>query len=106
MFKKTIYPDGPIHCDLDLLFRNWLANLDAYDQVKHADALKDRDILFLGGWRDNQIILEEHILPLYRRLQKLKAEHVQIEVFDTDHRFNNVRMELVYIIENWIKEKK
>lgn len=106
MFEGTIYPKGPIKCDLDLLFEAWLANLDNYDQVKHADALKSRDILLLGGWTDQQIVLEEHILPLYRKLQQLEAEHVQIQVFDTNHGFANVKKELVESIESWIKDKK
>ena len=103
--EELIYPKGPIKSDIDLSFDNWITNLDRYDQVIHADSLKDRNILFLGGWRDQNIVLEEHILPLYRRLQELNAEYVKIQVFDTNHGFGNVREELADTIEKWIKEK-
>ena len=106
MMGEIIYPKGPIKADIDSVFEKWIANLDNYDQAKHANALKDRDILLLGGWKDENIVLEEHILPLYRKLQELKAENLQIQVFDTDHGFGNVREELVETIEKWIKEKK
>ena len=106
MMGELIYPKGPVKCDIDSRFDYWITNLNNYDQVKHADALKDRDILFLGGWKDQNIVLEEHILPLYRKLQELKAEHVKIQVFDTDHGFANVKEELAETIEKWIKEKK
>ena len=106
MMKELIYPNGPINCDIDSTFDNWITNLDQYDQVIHADSLKDRNILFLGGWRDQNVILEEHILPLYRRLQELKAGHINIQVFDTNHGFGNVRQELAETIEKWIKVVK
>ncbi len=109
MFKQMVkgleYPEGPLKGDMEEHSKQWRSDLDRYDQVKHADALKDRDILFLGGWKDSNIVLEEHILPLYRKLQKLKAENVKIQVFDTNHGFGNVREELADTIEKWIKNK-
>jgi dipeptidyl aminopeptidase/acylaminoacyl peptidase len=105
MMEELIYPKGPIKSDIDSAFDNWITNQDNYDQVKHADAIKDRDILLLGGWKDHNIVLEEHILPLYRKLQELNAESVKIQVFDTNHGFGNVREELADTIEKWIKDK-
>lgn len=104
--RATIYPEGPIKCDLDSHTKAWLGNLDYFDQVKHAEYLKNNDILFLGGWDDQDILLEEHILPLFRRLQELKAENVKIKVFETDHTFLNVREELNETLIDWIKKKK
>lgn len=106
MMEELIYPKGPIKSNIDSVFEKWISNEDNYDQVKHADALKDRDILLLGGWKDQNIVLEEHILPLYRKLQELKTEHIKIQVFDTNHGFGNVRQELAETIEKWIKEVK
>lgn len=105
MLKASESPDGPIICDTKSHTEVWLSNLDKYDQVKHASSLVERDILFLGGWRDYDVVLEEHILPLYRRLQILKSEKLQIHVFDTNHGFGNVRTELTEIIETWVNEK-
>jgi surfactin synthase thioesterase subunit len=63
-----------------------------------------KDILLIGGWQDQEITVEDHILPLYRALQKSKAERVRIEVFDTDHSFVNVKNELMNLIVSWIIE--
>lgn len=106
MLKELEYPKGPIKCDTEALSKLFLSNLDRYDLVKHAESLTNRDILFLSGWKDHNVVLEEHILPLYRKLQELKAENLKIQVFDTDHGFGNVKEELVETIATWIKEMK
>ena len=100
ILKESESPEGPINFKSD--HEKWLSNLDKFDQVKHAESLVDRDILFIGGWQDDDIVLEEHILPLYRKLQELKSDKIQICVFDSDHGFGNVREELAETIYNWI----
>jgi dipeptidyl aminopeptidase/acylaminoacyl peptidase len=85
------------------MLKNWLANLDKYDLVKQADRIVDRDILLIGGKQDEAIEIEKHILPLYRKLQELGAESVNLEILDTDHTFSNSRTELYKIISKWIK---
>jgi dipeptidyl aminopeptidase/acylaminoacyl peptidase len=102
--RTTIYPQGPIKCDFDAVIKAWLGNLDYYDQVKHAEYLVNKDILLLGGWHDESCLVEEIIIPLYRRLHELDAENVKIKVFDTDHSFHNVRGELTETIYNWIMD--
>ena len=105
MLKETEYPNGPIKTNIDSLTNYWLANLDKYDQVMHAESIKNRDILLLGGLDDHEVLLEEHILPLYRKLKELKANHVAIRVFNSDHSFKNVREELADTIYTWIVNK-
>jgi len=79
------------------------ANMDKYDLVKHAEALSYKDILIIGGWRDQANPIEHHILPLFRALQRHGAKQVQIEIFDTDHSFTNVRSQLADRIVSWLK---
>jgi len=81
------------------------ADMDKYDLVKHAEALSNKDILIVGGWRDQSNIAEHHILPLYRALQKCGAKQVQIEMFDTDHSFANVRSLLADRIVSWLRRE-
>jgi dienelactone hydrolase len=85
------------------LFAEVFADMNKYDLVKHADALSYKDILIIGGWRDRENTIEHHILPLYRALQSHGAKQVQIEIFDTDHSFANVRSQLADIIVSWLK---
>jgi DNA-binding LacI/PurR family transcriptional regulator len=76
------------------LFVELLANIDKYDLVKHAQALSCTDILIIGGWLDQEADIEHHILPLCRALQRHGVKQVQIEIFDSDHSFTNVRRQL------------
>jgi len=80
-----------------------LADLDKYDLVKHADGLSSKDILIIGGWRDQEADIEHHILPLFRALQRHGAKEVQIEILDTDHSFTNVRSQMADRIVSWLK---
>jgi hypothetical protein len=80
-----------------------LEDMDKYDLVKHAEVLSKKDILIIGGWRDQANTIEHHILPLYRALQKHGANQVQIEIFDTDHSFTNVRSQLSDRIVSWLE---
>jgi dipeptidyl aminopeptidase/acylaminoacyl peptidase len=80
-----------------------LADLDKYDLVKHADGLSSKDILIIGGWRDQEADIEHHILPLFRALQRHGAKQVQIEIFDTDHSFTNVRNQLADTVVSWLR---
>ena len=85
------------------LFAEVFADMNKYDLVKHVEALSCKDILIIGGWRDQTSTMEHHILPLFRVLQKHGAKQVQIEVFDTDHSFENVRYRLAKKIMSWLK---
>ncbi len=80
-----------------------LADLDKYDLVKHADALSSKDILIIGGWRDQQADMEHHILPFITALQRHEAKQVQIEILDTDHSFENVRSQVADRIVSWLR---
>jgi dipeptidyl aminopeptidase/acylaminoacyl peptidase len=103
--KTAVYPEGPVKFNFESHQNYLFSNLDRFDQVKHAEALKNKDILYIGGWKDQGVILEEHIIPLYRKLQELNANNVEIIVFNTDHEFKNVREELTEKIYNWIITK-
>ena len=80
-----------------------LADLDKFDLVKHTKELSSKDILIIGGWRDQEADIEHHILPLIRALQRHGANQVQIEIFDSDHSFTNVRSQFGDRIISWLK---
>lgn len=85
------------------LFAEVFADMDKYDLVKHAKPLSCKDILIIGGWRDQANPIEHHILPLFRALERHGAKQVQIEIFDADHSFANVRSQLADRIVSWLK---
>ena len=102
MLRDTQYPEGPVKFDLDEQMAYWFSNLDRYDLVKHAESLSNRDILLIGGWDDPSCIVEDFLIPLYRRLKELGAPSIDIEVYQTDHSFRNVREEMSDRIFIWI----
>jgi dienelactone hydrolase len=85
------------------MFAEVFADMNKYDLVKHAEALSEKDILIIGGWRDQENAIEHHILPLYRALQGHGAKQVQIEIFDADHSFTNVRSQVADRVVSWLK---
>ena len=103
MIDQGISDSGFSSQPAEELFSEVFANMDKYDVVKHAEALSDKDILIIGGWRDQANTVEHHILPLYRALQRHGAKQVQIEIFDTDHSFANVRSQLADRIVSWLR---
>jgi pimeloyl-ACP methyl ester carboxylesterase len=86
------------------MFTDVLMDMDKYDLVKHAEQLSHKNILFISGWSDQVNIMERHILPLFRALQKHGARQLEIEVFSTDHSFKNVRDQLMQTILAWLKK--
>lgn len=83
----------------------WLAeHKKELDLTKTVDALFDKKILFIGGWNDEQVLVEEHIIPLYRSFKKKNLSNIKLVIFDSDHSFNNVLLELHQSILDWLKK--
>lgn len=100
---KSFEPAGPFRGDLKAQMEYNIQNVDRYDLVKNAERLKTKKILFIVGWQDKTSLLEVNTLPLYRKLQQLKAENISIKGFESDHRFNNVIVDLATTITGWIE---
>jgi pimeloyl-ACP methyl ester carboxylesterase len=81
-----------------------LKHKDDFSLVKNAEKLAQKEILLIGGLQDIDYPIENHVLPLYRVLQKCNADNSKIVVYDTDHEFENVREEVRNLIVAWIKE--
>ena len=81
----------------------FLKQKDDYNLKKYSNKLADKDILLIGGWLDDTITIEGHILPLYRSLQKQGAEKLKIHIFETDHSLKNVRDALTSKIISWLR---
>ena len=79
-----------------------LENRDKFDLLKYAEALSQKRVLLLGGWKDFAIPVEDHILPLFRAIQKFSPEHLQIKIYDCNHSFEGVKDQLTTDIVNWI----
>jgi len=102
---STYAPEGPIKGDSMYIhdyFGTIIPEVDRFDLLKNAEKLKEQKVLFLVGWQDNEIPMEEYIIPIYRKLKSQNPEKVYIKAFDTDHTFGNVREELTNSIVEWV----
>jgi uncharacterized protein len=83
--------------------QNWLVtHRSELDLTKTVDALYSKKILFIGGWNDELVLVEKHIIPLYRIFQKRNPLNFKLILFDSDHSFNNVLPELHQSISDWL----
>jgi len=104
MVDQGIFDSGFSSLSAEELFADVFADMDKYDLVKHAEAISNKDVLIIGGWRDQENTIEHHILPLVRALQRHEAKQVQIEILDADHSFTDVRSQLADRILFWLRK--
>ena len=102
-FEQDICDSGIRSPRAEELFAEISADMDKYDWVKHAGELSYKDILLIGGWRDQWCPIEHHILPLFRALQRHGAKQVQIEMFDVAHSTANIKSQMGDRIVSWLK---
>lgn len=78
--------------------------IEDFNLKDYCDKLAQKNILLIGGWNDDVIKVEDHMIPLYRCLKQFKPERLEIKAFDTDHSFRSVNLELKQKILQWVKE--
>jgi hypothetical protein len=79
-----------------------LENSVEYDLLTHADALASKRLLVIGGWKDEQVTLEETVLPLVRGLRTAGVEHLTAATLDDDHMFKATRSALHELVLDWL----
>lgn len=102
---QSFEPSGPFRGDIKKQIGYYIQNVDRYDFVKNADKLKGKKVLFIVGWKDKSGLIEEDVLPLYRKLLQIDPVNVSIRGFETDHGFSTVREEMSNEIIKWITNK-
>lgn len=102
-YAELKFPAGPVNFEWEDAVEEITQNPDPYDLKRGANALADRDILLIGGWDDMNVLIEQHILPLYRALVDVTARKVQIAAFQDDHAFERSREELAATVVHWVK---
>ncbi len=83
-------------------FNKIIPDYEYFDLIKNAEKLSNKEILFITGWLDTTIPMEEFILPVYRNLKRLYPKSISIEAIETDHYFTNARDELANSIIEWV----
>jgi hypothetical protein len=102
---STRRPEGPAQFDYDAGLKELVVHQDIYGLRENAAHLADRSILLLGGWEDEQVTIDQFLLPLYRALRGAGAAKVTLLVYHTDHDFSNVRQRLAADIAGWLLQE-
>lgn len=87
--------------DPHLFLKNLSENISRYDIVRHADKLLSKKILMISGIEDTVCPVEDHLLPVYRRLKELDHKNLKLEIKICGH---ELPLNLQEIITGWIKE--
>lgn len=100
--QSTCVPEGPANFDVEAGLQEFADYPDVYGLRENAAKLADRSILLIGGWEDENVTVDQYILPFYRALKKADAAQVAFLVYHTDHGFSNVRERLASDIADWL----
>jgi pimeloyl-ACP methyl ester carboxylesterase len=102
-FRSIGRPDGPVDFAYEDPMQELLDAQPYFSIADQAGSLSDTDVLMTGGLDDREVSLEDHMLPLYR---KLRANHgqgrVRFIVYQTDHSYENVSDRLIADVAAWI----
>jgi pimeloyl-ACP methyl ester carboxylesterase len=102
MLWSTRVPEGPARFDVEAGLQELVDQPDVYGLRENAAKLADRSILLIGGWEDEEVTIDQYILPLYRALRSAGAAMLTFLVYHTDHEFSNVRERLASDIAGWL----
>ncbi len=105
MLLATARPRGPATIDVEETLTELAEGQEMYGLQENAARLADRRILLLGGWEDQQVSVEDILLPLYRKLKANGAGDVTFRVYHCDHGFTPVREQLSDDVSSWIMQE-
>ncbi len=88
-------PLGPIPGGADSFFGDLRDNIHKYDFVANAERLMDRRLYLLVGLDDMICPMEDHFMPLYRKLRANEHPNLKVDVFLLDHNFSGMPEEEV-----------
>jgi pimeloyl-ACP methyl ester carboxylesterase len=86
----------------ELAEMNIIESNPTYDLRYCVPLLAPKKILLIAGWDDNNVSIENIVLPLYREFLKENTQNVKIMGVQDDHSFKNSREELAQIIIDWL----
>jgi pimeloyl-ACP methyl ester carboxylesterase len=103
--SSTLAPEGPARFDIDAGLVELAENQNMYGLQENAASLADRSILMIGGWEDQNVTVDDTLLPLYRVLRLNGVQDITFLVYHDGHEFTAVRSEMSAAILDWILGK-
>ncbi len=96
-------PDGLLNQDREIFIRDLINHNYKYDFVAQADQLQDKQLFLYTGMNDQVCPVEDHFFPLYRKLQAMNHQNIEVIMEDVDHGLNgDFESIIVEIMTRWI----
>ncbi len=102
MFSGAIMPLN--HTDTDSLIKEVIDNGEQWRLSNKAKELSKQNILMIAATKDIIAPNELHHIPLVSEIYKYNNKKVKEIFIDTDHSYNNKRIELAKLVANYIEE--
>ena len=103
MFKECIVPlKGTA---VEELINEATVNGDKWSFINNAEKLAGHKLLLIAAKRDNLSIPELHYYPLVNKMLKYNSESFEYKMIDSDHSFQDKRILLTEIIEDWLEKQ-
>jgi hypothetical protein len=104
--RTDIVRFGPGGTPKEIVEMRILESNPTFDLRYCSSLLAPKNILLIGGWDDQNVSIENRVLPLYRALINAKAKNVKINAVQDNHSFKNSREELAQILIDWLVVRK
>lgn len=82
-----------------------MENSEKWSFANNAEKLLKHKLLLIGAAKDIISVPELHYYPLVNAMLSKKADKFEYKQIDTDHSFQDTRILLSEIIENWLEEQ-
>jgi hypothetical protein len=89
---------------VELLLGEMMSNAGSWSFVHNAEKLSGCRILLIGGERDEGADPKDHYYPLIHALAPYEPDCFEYHLLDSDHSFQNKRIELSEIIQRWLEK--
>lgn len=102
MFKECVLPlQGT---NVDDLINEVITNSDKWNFVNNAENLLKHNLMLIAASRDTIALPELHYYPLLNKLLSFKVNNFEYHLLESDHSFQDRRILLTEIIENWLEK--
>ncbi|HRS21859.1 MAG TPA: DUF1749 domain-containing protein, partial [Clostridia bacterium] len=80
-------------------------NGDKWSFINNAEKLAGHKLLLIAAKKDNLSIPELHYYPLVNKMLMYNTENFEYKMIDSDHSFQDKRILLTEIIEDWLEKQ-
>ncbi|HQY52459.1 MAG TPA: hypothetical protein PK294_06375 [Ignavibacteria bacterium] len=101
--KNIFLPNGVVNQEKEVFVKDLTDNICRYDFVRHSKKLLKKKILIICGYNDEICPVEDHLLPLYRKLKELGHKDLKVIINDCAH---VQEIDLAEVFINRIKDTK